>query len=352
MNVAFTAVTTLMLAATPALSAGFERVTVSDPDGPPLEAGIWYPSEAPAASQPLGLYRQTVATGGSVVGSGLSLIVMSHGSGGSFEGHYDTALALAEAGFVVAAVTHTGDNYRGHSGFTRVENRSRHVKAMVDYMLASWPHRDLLDPARIGMFGFSAGGFTALVAIGGVPDMTRVAPYCATYPDEWACRPRSSSGAATATKCCRIRAMPRTCTTDCRQSPNITWCGMPAISLSSLLAPQRSKASRRTFVAIPRASIARPFIANSIPPWWPSSRQSWRRDHSRVEPSSMRGKAEEARGQIVASIMARSSGVTSGITPNQSRNAGRAWCRSMPRPLMVRLPRARAAASNGVSFGM
>ena len=44
-----------MLATTPALSAGFERVTVSDPDGQPLEAGIWYPSEAPTSSQPIGL---------------------------------------------------------------------------------------------------------------------------------------------------------------------------------------------------------------------------------------------------------------------------------------------------------
>jgi predicted dienelactone hydrolase len=104
-----------MLAATPALSAGFERTTVPDPDGQPLEAGVWYPSEAPTSSQPIGLYQQTVAVGGAIAGRNLPLIVMSHGSGGSFEGHYDTALALAEAGFVVAAVTHTGDNYRDHS---------------------------------------------------------------------------------------------------------------------------------------------------------------------------------------------------------------------------------------------
>jgi predicted dienelactone hydrolase len=188
MNIVVAAVVALMIAATPALSAGFERVTVPDPDGPALEAGIWYPSEAPASPQSLGLHRQTVAIGGPVAGRGLPLIVMSHGSGGSFEGHYDTALALAEAGFVVAAVTHTGDNYRDQSGFTRIENRPRHVKALVDYMLASWPRRDLLDPARVGIFGFSAGGFTALVAIGGAPDMTRVAPYCAAHPDEWACR--------------------------------------------------------------------------------------------------------------------------------------------------------------------
>jgi len=188
MNIAIAALGTLMLATAPALSAGFERVVVPDPNGSPLEAGIWYPSEAPAASQALGLYRQTVATNGLVVGRALPLVVMSHGTGGSFEGHYDTALALAEAGFVVAAVTHTGDNYRDQSQFRRLDNRPRHIKALIDYMLASWPHRGLLDPARIGMFGFSAGGFTALVAVGGTPDMTTVAPYCAAHPDEWSCR--------------------------------------------------------------------------------------------------------------------------------------------------------------------
>jgi predicted dienelactone hydrolase len=59
---------------------------------------------------------------------------------------------------------------------------------MIDYMLASWQHREALDPFRVVMFGFSAGGFTALVAIGGTPDMSTVAPHCAAHPDEWSCR--------------------------------------------------------------------------------------------------------------------------------------------------------------------
>src|SRR3984885_485513 len=188
MNIAIATLGALIMAATPALSAGFEQVMVPDPDGAPLEVGIWYPSEAPAAPQPLGLFAQTVANGGTVAGRGLPLIVMSHGTGGSFEGHYDTALALAEAGFVVAAVTHTGDNYRDQSQVGRLENRPRHIKVLIDYMLASWEHHEALDPARVGMFGFSAGGFTTLVAIGGTPDMRTVAPYCAAHPDEWACR--------------------------------------------------------------------------------------------------------------------------------------------------------------------
>jgi hypothetical protein len=66
MNVALAALGSLLLAAAPALSAGFERVTVPDPNGAPLEAGIWYPSEAPTSPQPLGLYRQNVASGGAI----------------------------------------------------------------------------------------------------------------------------------------------------------------------------------------------------------------------------------------------------------------------------------------------
>jgi predicted dienelactone hydrolase len=188
MNLAAAALASVILGATPALSAGFEQVMVPDPGGAPLEVGIWYPSEAPATSQRLGLFEQTVANGGAVAGRGLPLIVMSHGTGGSFEGHYDTAIALAEAGFVVAAVTHTGDNYRERTQVGRLENRPRHIKVLIDYMLASWRQHDTIDPSRIGMFGFSAGGFTALVTIGGTPDLSTVAPYCTAHPDEWSCR--------------------------------------------------------------------------------------------------------------------------------------------------------------------
>jgi predicted dienelactone hydrolase len=188
MKFATAAFVVVMLGAMPALAAVFEQIMVPDPAGAPLEVGVWYPSEASAAPQRLGLFEQTVADRGAVAGRDLPLIVMSHGTGGSFEGHYDTALALAEAGFVVAAVTHTGDSYRDQSQSTRLENRPRHIKVVIDYMLASWAHREALDPARVGVFGFSAGGFTALVAIGGTPDMLTVAPYCAAHPDEWACR--------------------------------------------------------------------------------------------------------------------------------------------------------------------
>jgi predicted dienelactone hydrolase len=116
------------------------------------------------------------------------LIVMSHGNGGTFESHYDTALALAHAGFIVASVTHTGDNYRDQSQATHLQPRPEALHIMIGYMLTAWSGRAAIDPARIGAFGFSAGGFTVLVSIGGIPDLTRVAPYCAGHAETYVCK--------------------------------------------------------------------------------------------------------------------------------------------------------------------
>lgn len=45
------------------------------------------------------------------------------------------------------------------------------------------------------MFGFSAGGFTTLASIGGVPDFTTIGPMCRQYPDDFACQLLARSGA-------------------------------------------------------------------------------------------------------------------------------------------------------------
>jgi predicted dienelactone hydrolase len=177
-------------AATPAHPVGFTQVTVRDPDDKPLAVGIWYPTDSPAGTSLIGLSMQKVAGNGHVVGQGLPLIVISHGNYGLLSSHSDTALALASAGFVVAAVTHTGDNAQDQSyvGTPRwLIDRQRHVRLVLDYMLDMWPAHRQIDPARVGMFGFSAGGFTTLVAIGGVPDLARIGAHCKAQP-ELACR--------------------------------------------------------------------------------------------------------------------------------------------------------------------
>ncbi|MFA5962762.1 MAG: dienelactone hydrolase [Sphingomonas sp.] len=165
-----------------ARNIGFQHLEV---DG--TEIGIWYPTDAEAAPHPLGLFSQTVAPDAPVAGQGLPLVVMSHGNGGGFTGHYDTALALARAGFVVAALTHPGDNWRDQSRALDVAARPRALSALIDYMLGRWPGHAAIDAHRIGAFGFSSGGFTVLAAAGAVPDLGRLRQHCAEHPIYFDC---------------------------------------------------------------------------------------------------------------------------------------------------------------------
>jgi predicted dienelactone hydrolase len=181
------ALTLLVCFARQAFAIGFEIVAVPDPGNPPIEVGIWYPSDAPAHEEQLFLDSQTVAIHGAASGQNLPLILMSHGQGGRFSNQLDTAIALADAGFVAAALTHTGDNLHDQSRVTMIQDRPRQMRVVTDWMLRAWPDHARIDPARIGAFGFSAGGFTVLVAAGGVPDMAALGPHCAQAPTEFTC---------------------------------------------------------------------------------------------------------------------------------------------------------------------
>ena len=170
---------------------GFQWVSVPDADGTTLAVGVWYPTEAtPRPTTLLGLNLLSVAPQAPIAGTALPLVVISHGNGGGPGSHADLALALAENGFVVAAPMHTGDNFADQrsAGTARwLPDRHRHLRATLDHLLGAWPGRDRINPARIGIFGFSAGGFSALAAIGGTPDLSRVALHCSAS-DEFVCR--------------------------------------------------------------------------------------------------------------------------------------------------------------------
>jgi len=157
---------------------GFAALTISNGAEKPLTIGVWYPTDAAAKPTPLDTFTQDVAVGAPVAGHGLPLVVISHGSGGWFGGHYDTALALAHAGFVVAAATHNGDAYQDQGQVAQIWRRPAQLHRLIDYMLAEWPAHERIDAGRVGVFGFSAGGFTALVAAGGTPDLSLVQPHC------------------------------------------------------------------------------------------------------------------------------------------------------------------------------
>jgi predicted dienelactone hydrolase len=169
-------------------AVGFQHLFIPDPHGPPIEVGVWYPTAVAPSAEVVETSPQTVADDAPFKGGRLPMVVMSHGHGGSFAGHFDTAIALAEAGFVAAALTHNGDSWRDSSNAVAVWERPRQLKVMTDYMLAVWRDRGHIDPGRIGAFGFSAGGFTVLVAAGGEPDLRTVKAHCQAHPAFEDCR--------------------------------------------------------------------------------------------------------------------------------------------------------------------
>jgi predicted dienelactone hydrolase len=170
-----------------AANVGFETASAPVPGDKPLALTIWYPTDAPERPMPLSLYSQLVAPGAAPSGHGHPLVVISHGTGGSNADHFDTARALAAAGFVVAAPTHTGDTLGDRSRSLRLTERPAQLSRVIDYMTRDWRGHDAVDAGKVGAFGFSSGGFTVLGAIGGEHDMSQVARHCAEHPHFYDC---------------------------------------------------------------------------------------------------------------------------------------------------------------------
>jgi predicted dienelactone hydrolase len=172
----------ICLATTFAHAAGVQFIVIPpDADNGALSGAIW----SPCASPPQEVKLYGVATPARlncpVQGDKLPLVVISHGQDGWFGGHHDTAEALADAGFVVAAINHPGDNVLSATRTRDISiavKRPADIKRLIDYMLGAWSDSAKIDAARIGFFGHSRGGYTGLALAGAEPDFKRAATEC------------------------------------------------------------------------------------------------------------------------------------------------------------------------------
>lgn len=111
------------------------------------------------------------------------LVVISHGSGGNPWVHTDLARALVQAGFVVAVPEHAGDSSRDPSapGPESWKRRPAEVSRAIDAVAADARLAPLIDLDRVGVFGGSAGGHTALSFAGGTWSPARFRQHCEAY---------------------------------------------------------------------------------------------------------------------------------------------------------------------------
>ncbi|MCE9660554.1 MAG: dienelactone hydrolase [Burkholderiales bacterium] len=149
-------------------------------DGP---VTVYYPSEA--QEQPVRRGRMTLrlAVDAPVQRGNGRLVVISHGSGGSPWVHSDLARALVEEGYVVAMPEHRADNYRDDStpGPESWARRPAEVSRAIDAIGRDPRFAPLLQLDRVGVYGMSAGGHTALTLAGGRWSPAGFARHCTAH---------------------------------------------------------------------------------------------------------------------------------------------------------------------------
>jgi predicted dienelactone hydrolase len=170
------------LTATLAQAAGLRTIDIAaDAGGPALNGVVWYPCSQPPGEVDLGRISLPGVKDCPLPEKRLPLIVVSHGRTGTFAGHHDTAEVLADAGFIVAAINHAGDT---SADLSRTDDlsiyvqRPNDIKRLIDFMLGTPAFAASIDRERIGLFGFSRGGYTALAVIGANPDWANVTELC------------------------------------------------------------------------------------------------------------------------------------------------------------------------------
>ena len=153
---------------------------------PPSGTGpvtVFYPTAAAPAKVQRGPFSLQAAVDAAPARGNGRLIVMSHGSGGSPWPQADLAQTLVEAGFTVAMPEHAGDNWRDPDspGPVSWKRRPKEVSQAIDAMAADARFAPLLDFQRVGVYGMSAGGLTALTLAGARWSPAHFAQYCEAH---------------------------------------------------------------------------------------------------------------------------------------------------------------------------
>lgn len=156
---------------------GYTELAGLDGNGP---VTVYYPSGGEGQRVQMGPFALQLDRQGQPVQGNARLVVISHGSGGSPWTHTDLARSLVDDGFVVALPLHRGDNYIDPSspGPDSWKLRPFEVSRAIDAVAQDPRFAPLLSLDRVGMYGMSAGGHTALSLAGGRWSPARFAQHC------------------------------------------------------------------------------------------------------------------------------------------------------------------------------
>lgn len=153
-------------------NVGCRCVDVHDPiQGARIPLRILYPTFARERIEHFGPYEISVSMNAPIESGRTSLIVVSHGGGGSSLTYRGLATSLVRDGLVVALPEHPGncrDDNSLEGTAANLENRPRHLRRVIDAAFADEALGPILRDGA-GVLGHSMGGYTALALAGGRP---------------------------------------------------------------------------------------------------------------------------------------------------------------------------------------
>ncbi|MGL6242324.1 alpha/beta hydrolase family protein [Pseudomonas sp.] len=175
-------------------SVGFQSSTLPDSQNDrSLEMVVWYPSATTAATQMIG--DDVVFVGASAVRDAPPaagkhpLLVLSHGYRGNWSNQIWLASALAQKGYIVAAINHPGTTTHDRSpqAAAQLWQRPVDLTRAIDSVTAQPEKFGLVANDRIAVVGHSLGGWTALEIAGARFDPDRFADDCKAHPQLASC---------------------------------------------------------------------------------------------------------------------------------------------------------------------
>jgi len=158
-------------------SVGMMELPSNSSSGP---VTVFYPATAEPKLHRRGPFQLEVAVNAPPASGNQRLIVISHGSPASPWVYFDLARTLVSAGFTVAVPEHYADNYKDDSepGLPSWKRRPVEVSRAIDRIRDEPELGHALDFTRVGMYGMSAGGHTALSLAGGRWSPARLRAHC------------------------------------------------------------------------------------------------------------------------------------------------------------------------------
>ena len=137
-----------------------------------IKTEIWYPTnEIDSAFEKktdLPFILSPTIRNASFIKHTVPLVLLSHGTGGNRFGLAWLAIALAKQGYIVVAPDHWGNTFDNkiHEYFVRYWERPLDISFLITHILSEKSLSQYVDKEKIGVAGFSFGGYTSLALAG------------------------------------------------------------------------------------------------------------------------------------------------------------------------------------------